>query len=385
MAVTVQGSVEPGFEAVAAAFEQGFVGRSDMGAALAIRHNGHYVARLWGGLADARGKAPWAADTLSVIFSCTKGLMSLAIARLVERGLVDYEAPVARYWPEFAAGGKERITVREALSHRAGLVAPRISFTTEQMLDWDYVTSALAAQEPVFPPDSGYQYHSLTHGWLTGELIRRVTGLTPGAYLRREMAGPLGASVHVGLPPELGSKVAHLVTYPGQVPADLPPPPEPNWPLLATTLGDALPATLITEAGGFNDPRLHAAEIPGAGGIATADGLATIWSAAVTETEGVRLAGEAVIERATREQSGGPAIWPGPPPYHRWGMGFMLDCKPRPLLTERGFGHDGAGGQVAFADPIHKVGFAYLTNRMEGPPDNRGNDIVTALRKILSS
>lgn len=385
MAVIVQGSVEPGFETVAAAFEQGFAGRPDMGAALAIRHNGRYVARLWGGLADARSNLPWSADTHSVIFSCTKGLMSLAIARLVERGLVDYDAPVARYWPEFAAGGKERITVREALSHRAGLVAPRISLTTEQMLDWDYVTSTLAAQEPVFPPDSGYQYHSLTHGWLTGELIRRVTGLTPGAYLRQEMAGPLGASVHVGLPPELGSKVAHLVTYPGQVPPDLPPPPEPNWPLLATTLGDALPATLVTEAGGFNDPRLHAAEIPGAGGIATADGLATIWSAAVTETEGVRLVGEAVIERATREQSGGPGIWPGPPPYHRWGMGFMLDCKPRPLLTDRGFGHDGAGGQVAFADPIHKVGFAYLTNRMEGLPDNRGNDIVTALRKTLRS
>ncbi len=382
--VVVHGTVAPGFEAVAAAFERGFAGRPDMGAALAIRHRGEYVARLWGGVADARTGRLWSPDTSSVIFSCTKGLMSLAIARLVEQGLVDYDAPVARYWPEFAAAGKARITVREALSHRAGLSAPRINLSTEQMLDWDFVTAALAAQEPLFPPDSGYAYHALTHGWFTGEIIRRVTGLTPGHYLQQEMAGPLDASVHVGLPPALEPKVTHLVSYPGQVPANLPPPPEPNWPLLASTLGNALPPTLISETGGFNDPRLHAAEIPGAGGIATADGLATIWSAAVTTTEGVRLVGDAVIEQATREQSGGPAIWPGPPPYYRWGMGFMLDAEARRLLTPRSFGHDGAGGQVAFADPAHAVGFAYLTNRMELPPDSRGNDIVTALRDILA-
>ena len=383
--VVVHGTVAPGFEAVAAAFERGFAGRPDMGAALAIRHRGAYVARLWGGVADARTGRPWSPDTSSVIFSCTKGLMSLAIARLVEQGLVDYDAPVARYWPEFAAAGKARITVREALSHRAGLSAPRISLSTEQMLDWDFVTAALAAQEPLFPPDSGYAYHALTHGWLTGEIIRRVAGLTPGQYLRQEMSAPLGASVHVGLPAELEPSVAHLASYPGQVTANLPPPPEPNWPLLASTLGNALPPALISETGGFNDPRLHAAEIPGAGGIATADGLATIWSAAVTTTEGIRLVGDAVIEQATREQSGGPGIWPGPPPYYRWGMGFMLDAEARRLLTPRSFGHDGAGGQVAFADPAHAVGFAYLTNRMESPPDSRGNDIVTALRDILAS
>jgi CubicO group peptidase (beta-lactamase class C family) len=382
--VVVHGTVAPGFEAVAAAFERGFAGRPDMGAALAIRYRGEYVARLWGGVADARTGRPWSPDTSSVIFSCTKGLMSLAIARLVEQGLVDYDAPVARYWPEFAAAGKARITVREALSHRAGLSAPRISLSTEQMLDWGFITAALAAQEPIFPPDSGYAYHALTHGWLAGEIIRRVSGLTPGQYLRQEMAAPLGASVHVGLPPELEPMVTHLVSYPGQVSANLPPPPEPNWPLLASTLGNALPPALISETGGFNDPRLHAAEIPGAGGLATADGLATIWSAAVTTTEGIRLVGDAVIEQATREQSGGPGIWPGPPPYYRWGMGFMLDAEARRLLTPRSFGHDGAGGQVAFADPAHAVGFAYLTNRMESPPDSRGNDIVTALRDILA-
>ena len=384
MVTTVHGTVAPGFEAVAEAFERGFAGRPGMGAALAIRHRGEYVARLWSGVADARSGRLWSEDTPSVIFSCTKGLMSLAIARLVEHGRVDYDAPVARYWPEFAAAGKERITVREALSHRAGLSAPRLALGVDEMLDWDVVTGALAAQAPIFAPDSGYAYHALTHGWLAGEIIRRVTGLTPGAYLREEMAAPLGASVHLGLPRELAPKVAHLVNVPAPAAADLPPPPEPNWPLLSVTLGGALPPTLVTETSGFNDPRLHAAEIPGAGGIATADGLATIWSAAVIETEGVRLIGDAVIERATEEQSGGPGIWPGPPPYYRWGMGFMLDADARRLLTERSFGHDGAGGQVAIADPVHKVGFAYLTNRMEPSPDERGNAVVTALRDILT-
>jgi len=383
MAVRVEGTVAPGFEPILEAFEQGFAGRPDMGAALAIRHRGQTVARLWGGVADGRSGRPWAEDTLGVIFSCTKGVMSLIIARLVEQGLVDYDAPVARYWPEFAAGGKARISVREALSHRAGLLAPRVGLSTEQMLDWTYVTGLLAAQEPVFAPDSGYAYHALTHGWLTGEIVRRVTGLMPGDYLAAQIAGPLGASVYIGLPPAREPDVAHLVSYPGQPATDLPPPPEPNWPLLATTLGGALPPTLISETGGFNDPRLHAAQIPGAGGIATADGLATIWSAAVTETNGIRLTGDAVIERATAEVSGGPGIYPGPAPYYRWGMGFMLDAEARRLLTPRSFGHDGAGGQVAFADPEQKVGFAYLTNRMEGYPDDRGNAVVRALRDVL--
>lgn len=122
----------------------------------------------------------------------------------------------------------------------------------------------------------------------------------------------------------------------------------------------------------------------GAGGIATANDPATIWSAAVTKTQGIRLVGDAVIERATREASGGPGIYPGAAPYYRWGMGFMLDADARRLLTPKSFGHDGAGGQVAFADPTHKVGFAYLTNRMEGYPDNRGNAVVAALRDILT-
>ena len=390
MNITVHGTVAPGYEAIADAFAKGFEEWPTMGAALAIRVRGAYVARLWAGIADERDGRGWTEATPSVIFSCSKGLMSLAVARLVEQGKLDYDAPVARYWPEFAAAGKGGITVREAVAHRAGLLAVEPDLTVDDLTNWETMTGLLAAQAPIFPPDSGYSYHPITHGWLTGELVRRVTGLSPGAYFAREIAGPLGADVWIGLPEAKEAAVAHLQVSPqAQAAAEAATDAARtataiDWPYRATTMGGALPAALASPDGGFNDPRLHRAEVPGAGGIATADGLATIWSAAVTPTEGVRLVGPEVIERATRVVSEGPGIYPAPGPYYRWGMGFMLDAEPRRLMSARSFGHDGAGGQVAFADPTHEVGFAYITNVMVGAGDQRGNDVVTALRQILA-
>lgn len=390
MTITVHGTVAPGYEAIADAFARGFADQPTMGAAVSIRVRGAYVAQLWAGIADERDGRAWAQTTPSVVFSCTKGLMSLALARLVEQGRLDYDAPVARYWPEFAAAGKERITVREAVAHRAGLLAPTDDLSVDDITDWDGMTARLAAQAPLFPPDSGYAYHSITHGWLTGELVRRITGLSPGTYFAEEIAAPLGAGVWIGLPATKEAEVAHLQVSPqSQAAAEAATEAartatSTDWPYRATTLGGALPAALASPEGGFNDARLHQAEIPGAGGIATADGLATIWSAAVTETEGVRLVGPEVIERATRVVSEGPGIYPAPGPYYRWGMGFMLDAEPRRLVSPRSFGHDGAGGQVAFADPAHEVGFAYITNVMMGAGDQRGNDVVSALRTCLA-
>ncbi len=170
-----------------------------MGGALAIFVDGELVANLWGGIADERDRRARQRDTASVIFSCTKGLMSLLVARLVEQGRLDYAAPVARYWPEFAANGKGSVTVAEAFSHRAGLSAPVEDLELADILDWDVVTSKLAAQAPLWPPGEGYAYHALTHGWLAGELVRRVTGQSPGAYFRDAVA-PLGAAAWIGAP-----------------------------------------------------------------------------------------------------------------------------------------------------------------------------------------
>lgn len=389
MSAIVSGFVAPGFEAVREAFVTSFEGKPDMGAALAVRHDGRTVADLWGGVADERTGRAWVEDTPSVVFSCTKGLSALLAARLVQEGRLDYAARVSTYWPEFAVAGKSDVRVSDLLSHRSGLSAPRADLTIEQIIDWDQVVAALAAQEPLWNPGTGYAYHAITHGWLIGEVIRRITGLTVGQYFDELVATPLGVDAWIGIPPEYQSGVAHMqvgatlaqltrqqeaARVPGVV----------DWGERAMTLGGALAPELITEDGGFNDARVQAAEIPGAGGIATARALATIWSATVTETDGVRLLDSATVDIATRVQTEGKPVWDVPGPWPRWGMGFQLDSEPRRYTSAAGFGHDGAGGQSAFADPDLRLGFAFLTNQMEAIDDHRATRIIDAVRAVLA-
>lgn len=382
------GTVAPGFEAVREAFDAGFEGKPDMGAALAIRHRGDLVVDLWAGTRDERSREPWEEATPSVIFSCTKGLVSILAARLVQEGRLDYEAPVAQYWPEFAAAGKQAVRVRDLLAHRSGLSAPREPLTAGQIIDWPVVVAQLAAQEPLWEPGTGYAYHAITHGWLIGEVIRRVTGLSVGRYFADLIAEPLRVDAWIGIPPGVHDRVAHMQV--GSTLAELTAiqaaartPGVTDWSELAMTLGGALAPELITADGGFNAPEVQAAEIPGAGGISTARALATIWSATVVETAGVRLLGSGVLDAATLVQSEGPPVWDVPGPWPRWGMGFQLDSEARRFLTPASFGHDGAGGQSAFADAGLQVGFAYLTNQMEAIDDQRATRVIDALRESL--
>lgn len=387
MTITVSGTVAPGFESVADAFAAGFAGKPEMGAALTIQRDGKTLVDLWAGTADARTGRPWQADTPSVIFSCTKGLLSILAARLVQEGRLDYEAPVSRYWPEFAAAGKEAVTVGEALSHRAGLSAPRADLTEDDIVDWDRVVAILAAQEPLWPLGSGYQYHALTHGWLGGEVIRRITGSSVGRYFADLVTGPLGVDAWIGMPAEVSPRAAHLrVSQPLiDLWAEEAKKPAPNWPYKAMTLGGALPVDLVSETGGFNADRIRAAEIPGAGGIASARALATIWSATVTPVAGTRLLDDESIARGTVPRSQGQPVFGGDPPYSRWGCGFQLDSEARRYLGPESFGHDGAGGQVGFADAKSKLGFGYVTNWMMGPEDQRATSIINALRPLVAT
>jgi CubicO group peptidase (beta-lactamase class C family) len=385
----IAGVAAPGFEPVAKAFARAFTGRPTMGAALAIRVEGDEVVNLWSGVADERASQPWTEDTASVVFSCTKGLVSILAAQLVEAGLLVYDAPVASYWPEFAQGGKADVTVRQLLGHQAGLSALTSDLTFEDILDWDVVTARLAQQVPLWEPGTGYGYHALTHGWLAGELIRRITGKSVGTVFSESVTRPLEASAWIGLPPSHDGAVAHLQVAPDlselwKNEAALDTPETPNWPYRAMTLGCALPAALATAEGGFNDRVLQQAEVPGAGGIASAKGLAAIWSATVTPTNGARLLAPETVELATRTVTEGAPVFPAPPPYSRWGMGFQLDSEARRYLTGSSFGHDGAGGQSAFADPIHRVGFAFITNWMEAGEDRRATGIIDALRAVLA-
>ena len=385
MTIEVHGSVEPGFEPVADAFASAFADRPTMGAALHVTLGGQSIVDLWAGVADERTRRPWVEDTPSVVFSCTKGLMSILIARLVQDGRLDYDAPVARYWPEFAQAGKADITVGQALAHQAGLSAPRENLTEDDIVDWDRMVAVLAAQEPLWPIGTGYAYHALTHGWLTGELVRRITGKSAGTYFRELIADPLEADAWIGLPDAQAARPAHLqVSAPlSALWADEARKPAPNWPYKAMTLGNALPADLVTDEGGFNRQRIRAAEIPGAGGVATARALAMIWSATVVPTQGIRLIDDAVIATATRTQSEGVSVFGGDPPYSRWGYGFQLDSEARRYLGDGCFGHDGAGGQVGFADPARQIGFGFVTNWMMGLEDQRATGIISALRQVL--
>jgi CubicO group peptidase (beta-lactamase class C family) len=384
----IEGQVAAGYEVVADAFAAAFDGRPAMGAALAVRVDGHQVVHVWGGIADEQDGKAWTERTASVIFSCTKGLMSILLARLVQDGRLDYDAPVTRYWPEFGAAGKDAITVRQLISHQAGLSAPQSDWTLADILDWNTATRLLAEQAPLWLPGQGYAYHALTHGWLTGELVRRITGISPGAYFADLIARPLGVSAWIGLRPGHSEPIAHLQVAPeladlweaerANFTGD-----RPNWGYRAMTLGAALPPSLVTSDGGFNAPSIRQAEIPGAGGIATADALAAIWSATVCDTHGVRLLDPAVVTVATHTETFGPPVFDPQPPYSRWGMGFQLDSESRRYLTPGSFGHDGAGGQVGFADPASGIGFGFITNWMEAADDRRATLIIDALRTVI--
>ena len=205
-----RGWCDPRFAGVREQFELNFRERGETGAAVCVIVEGSVVADLQGGWADAAREREWAPGTLVNVFSVGKGVLAACLARIAGERLLDPDAPVARYWPEFRAAGKSEITVRQLLSHQAGLPALRAPLPAGSGLNWTRMTTALAAEEPWWPPGSGHGYHVNTFGYLGGELIRRVTGLSAGEYLRRELAGPLGADVHIGLPASEHGRVAEF-------------------------------------------------------------------------------------------------------------------------------------------------------------------------------
>ncbi|BAU99990.1 Uncharacterized protein AUMI_114480 [Aurantimicrobium minutum] len=389
-----QGFVASGFERVAEVFASTLQDQNS-GAALAIRVDGHIVVDLWGGIADERDGRVWEASTPSTIFSCTKGLVSILAAHLVSEGLLDYDAQVKTYWPEFGVAGKENTLIRHLLSHRAGLSAPRRDLTFEDVINWETMVQVLQEQEPIWTPGAGWGYHALTHGWLNGEVIRQITGVTVGDYFQEVLAKPLGVEAWIGLPANRIGTPAHLqVVNPESEPTFIPSRTvggpvsdqftDQEWMERAMTLGGALAGLVSSDKPDFNDSRIQMAQIPGGGGIATARALASMWSSTVVKTDGLRLLNDDVISLATEVQSEGPAVFSSEiPPHPRWGVGFMLNSHRRSFLTPSSFGHDGAGGQVGFADPVNRVGFGYITNRMELTDDHRAPKLIDALKKVI--
>ncbi|KJS62944.1 serine hydrolase domain-containing protein [Streptomyces rubellomurinus] len=372
-----QGWADERYGAVADVFGRNFAEFPELGAAVTVFVGGRKVVELWGGTADERTGRPWVRDTLVPVFSCAKGAVGIAAHLLAERGRLDLDAPVARYWPEFARHGKQAITTRMILGHRAGIPALDAALTFEQIAAWEPVVRAIEDQPPLWEPGSTYEYHGHVLGFAVGEVIRRITGRTPGAFLRAELPD---LPVYLGLPHHELPHVARLVEAEGRRPM-----PGPEHLLTRiVTMNGALVFPGLDVPRGWNDPALHAIELPGAGAVASASGLAGLYAAAATGLDGGEpLLSPATLADATRELSAG-AGYLGFDLGARWGSGFLLDSPAfRPLLGARSFGNDGAGGQFAFGDGEFGVGFAYVANRMIGHGDARANRLIEAVRGCL--
>jgi CubicO group peptidase (beta-lactamase class C family) len=381
--VEVGGWTEPGFEPVVGAFVENFEKRGDVGAACSVYLDGQPVVDIWGGLADLTGGRQWSPNTLAVVFSTTKGATAICAHMLVQRGEIDVDAPIAYYWPEFAAAGKGRITVRQILGHRAGLAHVDGDLTLDEVLAWDPVVDAIAAQKPNWEPGTAHGYHMRSFGWIVGEIIRRVDGRSPGQFFADEIAAPLDLDFWIGLPESEEPRVSTII------PPE--PPTDPEARALVeqftgpdTFLGKVMsgPSGLFAYDDMWNTRPLHAAELPSSNGVADARSVARMYAATVGDVDGVRLLEPRTIAAACEVQSDGPdkvILYP-----MRFGLGFILP----PGLGSTGpraFGHAGAGGSLGFADPERKLGFGYVMNRMELGPTaaERASAIVDAMYDCL--
>ncbi|MFC9389757.1 serine hydrolase domain-containing protein [Streptomyces venezuelae] len=381
----VHGTCAPRFTAVREAFEANFRGRDELGAAVSVQVHGETVVDLWGGWADAARTRPWERDTVVNVWSTTKGVTALCAHLLADRGLLDLDAPVAAYWPEFAAAGKEALPVRHLLSHRAGLCGLREPLSLAEFYDWELTTARLAATEPWWEPGTRSGYHALTYGFLVGAVVRRVAGRLPGAFLREEITGPLGIDFSIGLPEKEAGRAAELVhprtSAPGEqaaVFAQLEP---------AAQAALANPLVGVAEA---NSPEWRAAELPAANGHGTARAVAQLYGiyAGRGLSDGRRILSEAAVERAREGQGAGRDLVLGAGFAHatECGLGLWLSGPnasygPNP----RAFGHDGFGGSCGLADPEAGVSLGYVMNRM-GPriaDDPRKTALVEAVYASL--
>ncbi|MEV0368249.1 serine hydrolase domain-containing protein [Streptomyces sp. NPDC050636] len=374
--VDVQGTVEDGFEPVRDAFAANFARRGERGAAVAVYRHGRKVVDLWGGTrdGDAGGSpdapaAPWEAGTAQIVRSATKGIAAIVPLLLHQRGLLDLDAPVGTYWPEFKAAGKERVLVRHLLSHRAGLPVLDTPLTPDQAIDGVSGPAALAAQAPAWTPGADHGYHAQTYSWLIGELVLRVTGRTIGSWIADEISGPLGLDLWIGVPEAVQPRVGRLAeiataAVPGAAGLRVRP---------KQTVADAYrdPSSLtsrafgaITPAADENAPAYRAAELPASGGVATARALARCYAALIGPVDGhPRLFAPATLTLARTEESAG--LDRTLLVNTRFGLGFMLHGPASPLLAPGSFGHPGRGGALAFADPESGFAFGYVTNGMQ--------------------
>jgi CubicO group peptidase (beta-lactamase class C family) len=356
----IQGFCDERFSAVREALAESLA-KKDTGASAAVYLDGEPVADLWGGYADAARTTPWQRDTITNVWSTTKTMLALCALILADRGDLDLAAPIARYWPEFAAAGKEGVQVRHALAHTAGLPDFDDPLTAEDLCDWPAVTARLAAQAPRWEPGTQVGYHSLTQGFLVGEVIRRITGRLPGVSFAEEVAGPLGADFHIGLPAGHDHRVAPVIA----------PPSSPSGDWVAAAPSGAGDSSGIRVSDG-NSLAWRRAQIPAASGFGNARSVAAVQSvlACGGAARGVRLLSQAGCEPAGQEQYRGlDQIFGRPACY---GMGYGI--------YGRSCGWGGWGGSLVMVDLDERMAVSYVMNQMldQGLGDDRGFGIVVA-------
>ena len=366
--VRIEGLVAPGFEEVRAEFERNFAERGEIGAAVAAYWRGEKVVDLWGGRRTPNGDAPWNEDTMVVVMSTTKGLAAMTLAVANARGWLDYDAPVARYWPEFAQNGKAAITVRQLLGHEAGLVLLDEKLPFEKLRDLDYVAGVLARQKPAWPPGTRHGYHTLTIGLYMQELIRRADPAhrTLGRFFHEEIAVPLGLDFFIGLPPAIPAEriatMKLLSMWRGVLALRYTPP---AITLKMITPGSLLRRTFLGANPDWRDRRWLELEMPAGNGVGTARAIARAYSAlaeggaeiGITPQTFARITAPFVVASPKDEVMGVPSYF---------SLGFM---RPGPDVwfgsSQRALGAPGAGGSFAFADPDSRVGYAYVMNKMD--------------------
>ena len=360
----IQGYFDLRFEAVKEAFAALFNDPQERGAALCVQIDGETVLDLWAGVADKEGEQAWHSDTLANLFSCTKTFTAVAALQLVDEGKLALDRPVAQDWPEFAQAGKDAITLRQLLSHQAGLPALREMLPPEALYDWQAMTAALAAEQPWWQPGSGHGYAPITYGWLLGELIRRVEGCGPGEAIVRRTATSLGLDFHIGLHDDEFARVAAI----GRKKGDLGDAAAQRLlrcmmsePTSMTTRAFTNPPSIMTST---NKPEWRRMQQPAANGHGTARALAGFYTGLLQG----RLLNVALLAELTREHACGEDRTLLT--QTRFGLGCMLD-QPQVAnatygLGPQAFGHPGAGGSIGFADPQRGVAFAFVTNSL-GP------------------
>lgn len=386
------GEVDPQYASVAETFAQNFAMRGEVGASVCVTVDGKKVVDLWGGSRSPKEDAAWEKDTVSVVFSSSKGAVALAAHTLISAGELDIHAPVKKYWPDFAVNGKEEVTVKMMLDHSAGVPCMRETLADEGCCDWQYMTGKLEQEAPFWKPGTRNGYHMMNFGWTVGELVRRVSGQSLGEYFASAIADPCDAECWIGLPDAHAQKVSRVIPFR----------PEKGAPVSQFTralINDpaSIQALALFNNGGFNpnSAKCHAAEIGGGGAVANARGLARIYAPFACGgtlhgrqfVDSDTLAGMSEVSVATHEDA--TLLIPT-----RFSLGFMksMDNRHAPgvakdsaIMGSTAFGHVGAGGSIGFADPEARMSFGYTMNRL-GPGilmNERGQGLIDATYQAL--